>query len=37
MARLVSLYNRDATMFGYNNDVNKLGKALQETWKTLTQ
>ena len=32
---IVSLYSRDATMFGYNNDIDQLGRALQEKWKIL--
>jgi len=35
--RLVSLYSRDATMFGYNNDIEQLGKSLREKWGTSTQ
>ena len=35
--RLVSLYTRDATMFGYNNDIEQLGKSLREKWGTSTQ
>ena len=31
--RLVSLYSTDSVMFGYNKDVNQLGKALEEKWK----
>ena len=35
--RLVSLYSMDAAMFGYNNDIDQLGRALQEKWRTPTQ
>ena len=31
--RLVSLYNTDAVMFGYNKDVDRLGKALEDKWR----
>ena len=34
--RLVSLYSMDAAMFGYNNDIDQLGRALQEKWRTST-
>ena len=35
--RLVMLYSRDAAMFGYDNDIDQLGRALQEKWGTSTQ
>ena len=35
--RLVSLYSKDAAMFGYDQHIEQLDKALQEKWRANTQ
>ena len=35
--RLVSVYCRDAVMFGYDQQIEQLDKTLQEKWRANTQ